>query len=825
MKKNIIHNLILLLIVITIMFSPRLVLANEEHVQNIDEMEKITYLKLSNNQVVIEYEKGKTISKITIDNNDFDKENYTLSDNEIIIKEGTLEKGTHVVNIIYDNQEIVSTNIEVYEEEIATYSKEIIDTEDTNKDIQNNSIEESEKATNEDISNNKATVVMNNEQQTNIESNTNLANNEENNNIDNNQIIPLLTLTNTNEEVINDNNDIEPIVESIPEYFFVETLEIEAFDQKTIDEIKNKIIEILEENNIDINSFNYNLDVNINELNHIYEAIIKFTSKDDLENNYEIKRQIIYSNSDNYNESDNNTVKDFINNNELSYVIFYSYGDNLDIDEYDLNKVKNYIEEKLNNTNIKFVFKPIGTTKDGFVGNVFLFINNKYYGVTGIIINNGIKIIIPHNVDDIGTYILNKIKENYNIDNDSVYENDYIKTNTRTLLKIEYLKDEPIIYIVKKDNNLVYEKLSNKDFTITFDKELDEVLLISLNNIEIPKDYYSINSNNITISNKYLDTFTNKKYNFHIETLLGYANDILTIIPKQYIYLEGANAVIVKDKDLPLSVRINAEINKFLKVSINGKELDTKYYKIRNGSTIIDIDSKYLDSLEPGKYELKALFIDGEAITCFTIKEYLIMDKKLEFEKGSYKNLYVNLNEINSIKSILIDNKVISSSYYTINGKTISILSKLLETLSNKEHNLIINFIDGTISTKFNVYEKVKEAKQIITPVKRYYTKRTVKNNNYNTEEKVSTNDTNNEMVEVDTKVEIERGEELEEAIKDIGKIKEIPIIEKIKTKKKTKNIGTIPKNILFIAIICVLATGIIFTIYKKNSDDEYKVK
>lgn len=68
-----------------------------------------------------------------------------------------------------------------------------------------------------------------------------------------------------------------------------------------------------------------------------------------------------------------------------------------------------------------------------------------------------------------------------------------------------------------------------------------------------------------------------------------------------------------------LTLKINAELSKFKKLTIDGKEV-TKFDK-KSGSTILTLSAEYLNSLSAGKHEVIAYFADGTAKTNLTIEE------------------------------------------------------------------------------------------------------------------------------------------------------------------------------------------------------------
>jgi len=83
--------------------------------------------------------------------------------------------------------------------------------------------------------------------------------------------------------------------------------------------------------------------------------------------------------------------------------------------------------------------------------------------------------------------------------------------------------------------------------------------------------------------------------------------------------IEGANLTIDKDKDTAAVFRSEAPIDQFVKVMVDGKEVNAKYYTVTEGSTIITVNKEFINSYEIGKHELSIVSTYGHADTEFTI--------------------------------------------------------------------------------------------------------------------------------------------------------------------------------------------------------------
>ena len=91
----------------------------------------------------------------------------------------------------------------------------------------------------------------------------------------------------------------------------------------------------------------------------------------------------------------------------------------------------------------------------------------------------------------------------------------------------------------------------------------------------------------------------------------------LTASEAEYKVLDGQEQKIEKGSDLV--IRFDGDINKFVGLVVDGKAVDSKYYKLEAGSTIVTLDKSYLDTLENGEYEITALYSDGDVSTSFNI--------------------------------------------------------------------------------------------------------------------------------------------------------------------------------------------------------------
>lgn len=85
------------------------------------------------------------------------------------------------------------------------------------------------------------------------------------------------------------------------------------------------------------------------------------------------------------------------------------------------------------------------------------------------------------------------------------------------------------------------------------------------------------------------------------------------------IIIAGANGTWQKGGTDGLSFTSDAEYADFLKVMVDGKELKTTDYTVKEGSTIVTLNAAYLETLSVGKHTLEIESKNGIAKTEFTI--------------------------------------------------------------------------------------------------------------------------------------------------------------------------------------------------------------
>lgn len=85
------------------------------------------------------------------------------------------------------------------------------------------------------------------------------------------------------------------------------------------------------------------------------------------------------------------------------------------------------------------------------------------------------------------------------------------------------------------------------------------------------------------------------------------------------VIIAGANGSWQKSGTDGLSFASNAAFADFIKVQVDGKDLDASNYTVKEGSTIVTLNAAYLNTLSVGKHTLSIVSANGTATTEFTI--------------------------------------------------------------------------------------------------------------------------------------------------------------------------------------------------------------
>lgn len=103
--------------------------------------------------------------------------------------------------------------------------------------------------------------------------------------------------------------------------------------------------------------------------------------------------------------------------------------------------------------------------------------------------------------------------------------------------------------------------------------------------------------------------------------------------------IAGANSTWQKGTKIGLSFTSNAEFDDFLKVQVDGKDLDASNYTVKEGSTIVTLKAEYLGTLSAGTHTLAIVSETGTAETEFTIKAAPASDDTQSPQTGDNSNM------------------------------------------------------------------------------------------------------------------------------------------------------------------------------------------
>lgn len=99
-----------------------------------------------------------------------------------------------------------------------------------------------------------------------------------------------------------------------------------------------------------------------------------------------------------------------------------------------------------------------------------------------------------------------------------------------------------------------------------------------------------------------------------------------------------------KGSNNSIKFRSNADFAEFVKVTVDGKDLDLKHYTANSGSTVIELNTEYLKTLSVGEHKISIVSTNGHADTIFTIKDSVDGNTNNANDSGERENFDNNLN-------------------------------------------------------------------------------------------------------------------------------------------------------------------------------------
>ena len=116
-------------------------------------------------------------------------------------------------------------------------------------------------------------------------------------------------------------------------------------------------------------------------------------------------------------------------------------------------------------------------------------------------------------------------------------------------------------------------------------------------------------------------TFTTDGSPYYV---LGEKESTIATLPPEIIKGKGQSIVAGENKEL--SFTSNAAFSDFIRVELDGKTLDEKYYTVKEGSTIVTLKADYVATLSVGEHTIGIVSTNGTATTTFTVKAKTAVD-------------------------------------------------------------------------------------------------------------------------------------------------------------------------------------------------------
>ncbi len=116
-------------------------------------------------------------------------------------------------------------------------------------------------------------------------------------------------------------------------------------------------------------------------------------------------------------------------------------------------------------------------------------------------------------------------------------------------------------------------------------------------------------------------TFTTDGSPYYV---LGEKDSTIATLPPEIIKGKGQSIVAGENKEL--SFTSNAAFSDFIRVELDGKTLDEKYYTVKEGSTVVTLKADYVATLSAGEHTIGIVSTNGTATTTFTVNAKALVD-------------------------------------------------------------------------------------------------------------------------------------------------------------------------------------------------------
>ena len=101
------------------------------------------------------------------------------------------------------------------------------------------------------------------------------------------------------------------------------------------------------------------------------------------------------------------------------------------------------------------------------------------------------------------------------------------------------------------------------------------------------------------------------------ENEIALADTVISKLPPEII--DGKGQSVTEGEKKELAFRSNAAFGDFIRVELDGKTLDAKYYTVKEGSTVVALKADYVATLSAGEYTIGIVSTSGTATTTFTV--------------------------------------------------------------------------------------------------------------------------------------------------------------------------------------------------------------
>ena len=119
-------------------------------------------------------------------------------------------------------------------------------------------------------------------------------------------------------------------------------------------------------------------------------------------------------------------------------------------------------------------------------------------------------------------------------------------------------------------------------------------------------------------------------------------NAIAGLVKKNITYKMTPGDVI---KGQEAVFRSSADIKKFKQLLIDNKIVDSKNYKVTEGSTIITLSKEYTKTLSVGEHTIQIVSVDGQATAKFTVKDMVKVEETKPATKKPEKKAKENMKK------------------------------------------------------------------------------------------------------------------------------------------------------------------------------------